>query len=1307
MKKTFASSLVLRMCGLILLSLVVFAFGCYHLIVQSTVDSLAQSQMQIAAQQLDARMQRLLDTVDANLRTSQAWGRNSRWNSHTQWLQDDRQQLQRFNEFFFPIIENQREIASVNLAHESGREILLLHTADGGWVNRLSDPVRWGRTTYWFYWNQKRRLLHSETRQQDYDARQRPWFKGAMALSSDRDIHWTQPYIFYTTRQTGLTAASRWTAADGSHFIIGHDVNLSSIASITNALPIAQQQTLALLDEQGMVLALPYGGGQSTASLLMRPLASLSDNPLSHGYEHWLRRQQQPGRASRFHAAGQDWFSLFQPTRIGQQPLWIAVVAPEAAFLPLKPRDLLVLLLITLAALACGGVVALRMARRFASPLQLLTRESERIGQLDLAAPVCATALHAPWQEVSQLAAAQEAMRQRLLANTTELQQSRVLLEQKVSERTAALLHQVALVEALLDVIPNPIFYKGADTRFLGCNQAYEQAFGIERRDFIGKRVLDLEYLPLADRQHFQQEDESVIANGSRISRAEELVLADGKSHHLLYSVSGFQHQDGTPGGLIGVIVDVSELKTAEQEASEARRSAEAATRAKAEFLANMSHEIRTPMNAVIGMTQLALQTALNPQQRNYLDKAHAAANSLLGLINDILDFSKIEAGKLHCEQVDFSLENVISQVADLLALRVRDKGLELLFDIDPALPPQLRGDPLRLGQVLNNLVGNAVKFTEQGEITLAVRLREEDEQSVLLDFSVRDTGIGMSQAEQQRLFQAFSQADSSTTRRYGGTGLGLSISQHIVQLMQGEISVSSAPGHGSCFSFSCRLGKAQSVPATPASLPDIRGMRALVVDDNAAAREVFVHMLQALQLQADAVDSGPAALLALQQAHAAGQPYQLALIDWKMPDMDGVQTLQQIRALTELPAPVCLLATAHDSDSLSQALGQTPVDGIMDKPATFSTLLDAIHTGCRHQVPTLPASSAPRIDLPQLRQLLQGSRVLLVEDNLTNQEVALELLRQVGITAQLACNGAEALQMAATHDYQLLLMDCQMPVMDGLEATRQLRQQPHGRALTIIAMTANVMVGEEQRCRDAGMDDYIAKPIDIQLFYAVLLRHLRPGQPLATAASPDPVVTPGEQLLDRKSALLRMGDDHTLYQRLLTRFQERESDATQRLQQALHKGEADTARRIVHNLKGLAGNIGADALAAACRHLEYHLDGNDNQRQQAIEQLQQQLQRLLVHVEQEHPAEPVASEASTLVDCQQLMRTLASQLQDNDIKASRSAAELYRALAGHAEADAARQLSRLAAQYDYDAALRQLNQLAERLQPDQTQQAN
>ena len=1300
MKKTFASSLVLRMCGLILLSILVFAFGCYHLIVQRTVDSLAQSEMQISAQQLQSRTQHLLSSVQDTLRASQSWGRNSTWNSQTEWLAANRHELQRFNDFFFPIIENHAEIASVNMAHQSGREILLLHDANGGWTNRISDPAHWGRTTYWFFWDRQRRLIRSETRQQDYDARQRPWFRNAMANNDDGAIVWTRPYTFYTTRQIGLTVSTRWTASDGSRFVIGHDVNLSSLSRLAGTLPSERAKTLALLDEQGRLLALPYADGQLQPGEQLHPLATVNNGPLSHAYPHWLLRSQLTGQASRFTAGGQEWFSLFQPMTLGDQTWWIGVIAPESSFLPGTASDLILLVLISIAALICAGMVALRMAQRFARPLELLAQGSVRFGQLELQQAVSQDALQAPWLEVRQLAAAQEQMRQQLLVKTSELQQARAELEQKVVERTSDLQHQVALVEALLDTIPNPIFYKGADTRFIGCNQAYEQAFGIDRSNFIGKRVLELEYLPASARQIFQQEDEAVIANCSRISREEQLRFADGQLHHVLYSVTGFRHEDSTPGGLIGVIVDVSAIKIAEQEARAARHQAEAATRAKAEFLANMSHEIRTPMNAVIGMTQLALQTQLSPQQRNYLEKVNTAANGLLGLINDILDFSKIEAGKLSCEQTEFALEEVIARVADLMALRVRDKGLELLFDIDSAVPARLIGDPLRLGQVLNNLVGNAVKFTDSGEVTLSVRLEREEQDKLTLHFAVSDTGIGMSAAQQDCIFQAFSQADSSTTRRYGGTGLGLSISKHIVQLMDGDITVSSQPGQGSCFSFTCQFGKADAEEPALSTLPDIRGMRALVVDDNAAAREVFVHMLQALQLEAWSVDSGTAALQALQQAQDAGLPYQLVLIDWKMPGMDGVETLRRIQANTQLDTPVCLLATAHDCDSLSQALGNTTVDGIFNKPATFSTLLDAIHTACRHQPALQVGSNAPRLDLAQLRQLLQGAQVLLVEDNQTNQEVALELLRQVGIQADLAENGAQAVAMAATRDYALMLMDCQMPVMDGLEATRQLRLDTRHNASKIVAMTANVMEGEEQRCLDAGMDDYIAKPIDIQVFYACLLRHLRPGMPQSL---PGKLPLPGSSrssdvVLNRDAALLRMGGDTTLYQRLLHRFRERESDACQRLQQALQQADTETARRIVHNLKGLAGNLGADALAAACRHAEYHLDSDIDSRDQAISRLEQQLQALLAQLEQEQtPAAviPLAGEDSILV----LLDTLEQQLRDDDIRASKTAAELFRNLADHEAADAAEQLSRQAGQYEYEAALQQLAQLRARLQ--------
>ena len=1300
MKKTFASSLVLRMCGLILLSILVFAFGCYHLIVQRTVDSLAQSEMQISAQQLQSRTQHLLSSVQDTLRASQSWGRSSTWTSQTDWLAANRRELQRFNDFFFPIIENHAEIASVNMAHQSGREILLLHDANGGWTNRVSDPAHWGRTTYWFFWDRQRRLIRSETRQQDYDARQRPWFQNAMSAADDSAIVWTKPYTFYTTRQIGLTVSTRWTASDGSHYVIGHDVNLSSLSRLAGTLPAEQAKTLALLDEQGRLLALPYADGQLQPSEQLHPLASVNNGPLSHAYPHWLLRTQLAGQASRFSADGQEWFSLFQPMTLSDQTWWIAVIAPESSFLPGTASDLILLVLISVAALICAGMVALRMAQRFARPLELLAQGSVRFGQLELQQPVSQAALQAPWLEVRQLAAAQEQMRQQLLVNTSELQQARAELEQKVAARTDDLQHQVALVEALLDIIPNPIFYKGADTRFIGCNQAYEQAFGVDRVNFIGKRVLELEYLPASARQTFQQEDESVIASCSRVSREEQLRFADGKLHHVLYSVTGFRHQDNTPGGLIGVIVDVSAIKDAEQEARAARHLAEAATRAKAEFLANMSHEIRTPMNAVIGMTQLALQTQLNPQQRNYLEKVNNAANGLLGLINDILDFSKIEAGKLSCEQTEFALEEVIARVADLMALRVRDKGLELLFDIDSAVPAQLVGDPLRLGQVLNNLVGNAVKFTDSGEVTLSVRVEQQTQDKLTLYFAVSDTGIGMSPAQQANIFQAFSQADSSTTRRYGGTGLGLNISKHIVQLMDGDITVSSQPGQGSCFSFTCQFGKANAQSAPLTALPDIRGMRALVVDDNAAAREVFVHMLQALQLDAQSVDSGKAALLALQQAHDADSPYQLVLIDWKMPGMDGVETLRQIQAKAYLPTPVCLLATAHDCDSLSQALGNTTVDGIFNKPATFSTLLDAIHTACRHQPALQANSNTPRLDLAQLRQLLQGAQVLLVEDNQTNQEVALELLRQAGIQADLAEDGAQAVDMAAAKHYGLILMDCQMPVMDGLEATRQLRLDARHKDSKIVAMTANVMEGEEQRCLDAGMDDYIAKPIDIQLFYACLLRHLRPGMPQSL---PGKLALPGskrgsESILNRETALLRMGGDTTLYQRLLHRFRERESDACQRLQQALQRDDTEVARRIVHNLKGLAGNLGADALAAACRHAEYHLDSDPDSRDQAISHLEQQLQTLLAQLEQDQ-APAAAPQSGQHDNLRALLDTLEQQLRADDIRASKTASELFRSLADHEAADAAEQLARLAGQYEYEAALQQLAQLVERLQ--------
>jgi CheY-like chemotaxis protein len=631
-------------------------------------------------------------------------------------------------------------------------------------------------------------------------------------------------------------------------------------------------------------------------------------------------------------------------------------------------------------------------------------------------------------------------------------------------------------------------------------------------------------------------------------------------------------------------------------------------------------------------------------------------------------------------------------------------------------VPDDLMGDPLRLGQVLTNLVSNAVKFTDHGEITLSVSCAgRRDTQAVLL-FEVRDSGIGMTEDAAGRIFAAFSQADSSTTRRYGGTGLGLSISKRIVELMGGTLGVSSQPGQGSCFHFTAVFGlpdaTAGSAPA-PRYLLDIRGMSILVVDDNAAAREVFVHMLASLGFAALAVGNGPAALTELDRAAQAGTPYQLVLIDWKMPAMDGVETLRCIHRACGERRPLCLMATAHDRDNLALALGDTPVDGILDKPATASTLLDAIITACHR--PPVRVEADPliprRLELAEIKTALEGKRVLLVEDNETNQELAVELLLNVGITPDLAVNGREALEKVRHGNHALVFMDCQMPVMDGLEATRLIRQDARCAQTVIVAMTANAMAGEREKCLEAGMNDYLAKPIDIHAFYATLARWLVPDRvfsgPLATPAQAEtPLAGPGvasrPKVLDRDTALQRMGGDKALYQRLLDRFGEREADAPQRLRQALDSGDKEAARRLVHNLKGLAANIGADLLAAASRHLEYQLDGVDPVLREALDSWERCLSEVLVALGRAGlPTIGAALQGTQAIDhlaLESQLRRLSAELQNDDAKASRNAAELSRLLADHDQADLARTLARHAAQYDYDAAIQDLNALAQQL---------
>ena len=648
----------------------------------------------------------------------------------------------------------------------------------------------------------------------------------------------------------------------------------------------------------------------------------------------------------------------------------------------------------------------------------------------------------------------------------------------------------------------------------------------------------------------------------------------------------------GEEGGDIALMtfgIDVTDQRAAMSATVKAQELAEAATRSKSEFLANMSHEIRTPMNAVIGMTRLALNTELDARQRNYLEKVDRAAHSLLGIINDILDFSKIEAGKLRFEQRQIVLRQVLDHLAAMTVFKAQEKGLELLFDVAPDVPLEMTGDPLRLGQVLLNLVNNAVKFTERGEIIVSVRRDRDCRDGLGLRFDVRDSGIGIAPEQAERLFAAFAQADASTTRTHGGTGLGLSISRKLAEMMQGRLWLESSVPGATVFSFTARFGAPAGAAAAPLARDELAALKVLVVDDNAAAREIMQGILGSLQMRTLCAVSAPAAIVELEQAEAAGDAYQLVLMDWIMPSMNGLDAIRAIRANPAISRTLSIvMVTAYNRDDLLAQAADLSDLGVLEKPVTPSSVLDAIVSGLHQGRETLPRP-VPQRRLGAAMQALRGARVLLVEDNEINQELALEILTDAGLAVQVAANGQIALDMLAAHSFDAILMDCQMPVMDGFEAARQIRAQSRLAAIPILAMTANAMSGDRERCLAAGMNEHISKPIHQEELVMMLAQWMprAPAAQSAPAAMPDQFAPLRQAGVDVGFGLTRLHGNDIAYRKLLRQIDQLRPGFEDKLREALADGHPQRARRLAHHLYGLAANIGAADLAAAAARLE------------------------------------------------------------------------------------------------------------------------
>ncbi len=776
------------------------------------------------------------------------------------------------------------------------------------------------------------------------------------------------------------------------------------------------------------------------------------------------------------------------------------------------------------------------------------------------------------------------------------------------------------LFEQVFNDLPTRVYWRDRDLKLLGGNHAFCQDIGIAEDQLSGKDDRDINIL--ANNEILRQRDQQTLKNQHASCNDEiELTLTSGQ-RWVEHSSVPLYDEDRNVIGILGSYYDISSIKSVAEQMEKAKETAEQANQAKGEFLANMSHEIRTPINAIVGMANLCLKTELNQKQKRYLKVIDSSSQALLGVINDILDFSKIDAGKLTIERIPFDLQDVLASLADMFAYKAYDKDLEFIINLPANIPTRLLGDPLRLNQVLVNLVSNAIKFTDDGEINVAVTLLEKSDAQVWLRISVSDTGIGMDEEQRANLFQAFTQADTSTTRKYGGTGLGLAISRRLIYLMGGDIGVTSGVGQGSTFyiELTLPLQDEQDNSHHQYLMQKLEGVRVLAIDDNLSTREMIQEMLRSYRVDVKVCRTAEQALEIYQSSVADEHPFDLILVDWRLPGMDGLEFCRRIsQHYSGERRPALVLATGYYVEELNEKARQAGVDDILSKPYTAASLGRSLSS-------TLFPSAQPAINdsnnHAKIPDSIRHAPILVVEDNEINQQVARELLQSHQFRVDIAEHGQAAIEAIERKRYALVLMDIQMPVMDGLTAAKQIRAHYNYQQLPILAMTANAMSGDEERSLAAGMQGHIAKPIDEAQLLKAMVKWCVPGDydgedsdtsAATTEQQPDKhpkLRYPQTKGIDFDGALARLGNNVELYIKLVGQLYEQYQNSAMKVSDFITRGQHESARRYFHSLKGAAGNLGLDALQNKASELEkYMADGDIDKVADQITVLEKRLQ--------------------------------------------------------------------------------------------------